>query len=74
MGTNCPSLPIKIGMSRNMVSVLESAPSFNFKVITYNIFLNSSSILIMVMEEFHDYTMMFLTMITTFISIIMYKI
>uniref|UniRef100_UPI0030E39C0D cytochrome oxidase subunit II n=1 Tax=Taeniothrips eucharii TaxID=1818613 RepID=UPI0030E39C0D len=40
----------------------------------YNIFLNSGSISISVMEEFHDYTMMFLTGIITFIMIIMKKI
>nr|YP_010528103.1 cytochrome c oxidase subunit II [Mycterothrips gongshanensis]UXW64205.1 cytochrome c oxidase subunit II [Mycterothrips gongshanensis] len=39
----------------------------------YNIFLNSSSISIAVMEEFHDYTMMFLTIIMTFIFIIMFQ-
>nr|YP_010982585.1 cytochrome c oxidase subunit II [Odontothrips phaseoli]WOH21579.1 cytochrome c oxidase subunit II [Odontothrips phaseoli] len=40
----------------------------------FDIFKNSSTMSIMVMEEFHDYTMMFLTMITTFIFITIYKI
>ncbi|YP_009517122.1 cytochrome c oxidase subunit II (mitochondrion) [Thrips palmi] len=40
----------------------------------YNIFLNSSSITISVMEEFHDYTNLFLSMIITFILMIIVKL
>uniref|UniRef100_UPI0030E22A9E cytochrome oxidase subunit II n=1 Tax=Thrips major TaxID=670476 RepID=UPI0030E22A9E len=40
----------------------------------YNIFLNSSSITISVMEEFHDYTNLFLTMIITFILIVIIRL
>nr|YP_010249644.1 cytochrome c oxidase subunit II [Taeniothrips tigris]QTT60741.1 cytochrome c oxidase subunit 2 [Taeniothrips tigris] len=48
--------------------------NFKSKMLFYNIFLNSSSISISVMEEFHDYTMMFLSAIITFIMIVMFKI
>uniref|UniRef100_UPI0030E4FE8B cytochrome oxidase subunit II n=1 Tax=Thrips brunneus TaxID=3118777 RepID=UPI0030E4FE8B len=40
----------------------------------YNIFLNSSSITISVMEEFHDYTNLFLSMIITFILVVIIKL
>uniref|UniRef100_UPI0030E4B509 cytochrome oxidase subunit II n=1 Tax=Bregmatothrips sinensis TaxID=3045418 RepID=UPI0030E4B509 len=40
----------------------------------YNIFMNSSSLSIMLMEQFHDYTMMFLSMITSFIFLIIFRI
>uniref|UniRef100_UPI0030E483C9 cytochrome oxidase subunit II n=1 Tax=Stenchaetothrips biformis TaxID=1100830 RepID=UPI0030E483C9 len=40
----------------------------------YNIFLNSSSITISVMEEFHDYTNLFLSIIITFILVIILNI
>uniref|UniRef100_UPI0030E22944 cytochrome oxidase subunit II n=1 Tax=Ctenothrips transeolineae TaxID=3045420 RepID=UPI0030E22944 len=46
----------------------------SLKTFFFNIFLNSSSISISVMEEFHDYTMMFLTIIITFIMIIIFKL
>nr|UEP15872.1 cytochrome c oxidase subunit II [Thrips setosus] len=40
----------------------------------YNIFLNSSSITISVMEEFHDYTNLFLSMIITFILMVIVRL
>nr|AYF57786.1 cytochrome c oxidase subunit II [Neohydatothrips samayunkur] len=45
-----------------------------YKFYQWDIFSNSSSITSSIMEEFHDYTMMFLTMVTTFIIFIMYQI
>lgn len=44
------------------------------KVIFYNIFLNSSRITISVIEEFHDYTNLFLTIIITFIIIVILRL
>uniref|UniRef100_UPI0030DF1D80 cytochrome oxidase subunit II n=1 Tax=Ernothrips longitudinalis TaxID=3045428 RepID=UPI0030DF1D80 len=40
----------------------------------FNIFMNSSSITISVMEEFHDYTNLFLTMIITFILMVIVRL
>nr|YP_009927482.1 cytochrome c oxidase subunit II [Pseudodendrothrips mori]QFO91091.1 cytochrome c oxidase subunit II [Pseudodendrothrips mori] len=40
----------------------------------YSIFFNSSSVSICTMEQFHDYTMMFLSIITIFISIVILRL
>nr|YP_010963427.1 cytochrome c oxidase subunit II [Lefroyothrips lefroyi]WNL54542.1 cytochrome oxidase subunit II [Lefroyothrips lefroyi] len=44
------------------------------KLYFWNIFENTGSITIAVMEEFHDYTMMFLTIIITFITVFIYRL
>nr|YP_009073545.1 cytochrome c oxidase subunit II [Scirtothrips dorsalis]AIQ80996.1 cytochrome c oxidase subunit II [Scirtothrips dorsalis] len=48
--------------------------SFLAKFHFHNIFLNSSSIMSCVMEEFHDYTNMFLLLIITFIFLVIFRI